>query len=221
MDNLEVIEKKFCSTRMKKLLGKHTKLVMNFPSLHVDDNDFLISQATESLHVDLALSTATNICDDMYEKGNYYSHELLKEFSRHPSNLFWICEYNKQYFGHMLFIYLKPNIYEQVMRFELDYKDITINDIASTKEEGSYFSIGMFSMNDKALSLLVIHLYAHFIVNQEKTRKVGTLLSRDDALNMATNLNLKRVGSKNNLIAYSGSLKEIFLNEQIIKILFS
>ena len=221
MDDLEVVEKKFCSTRIKKLLGKHSKLVMNFPYLHANDSDFIINSASKSTHIEIALHTAINIVNDMYGDDTFYTKERLKELAFHSSNLFLICEYNQQYLGHLFLVRLKTAVYSKIINLEMNYQDIDIDDIASPQESGSYFSLGMFAMNDKALSLLFIRFYANLIVNQENISQAGTLLSKDDALNMVTNVNLKRVGSKGSLIAYNGNLKEIFLNEQIIKILFS
>ena len=221
MHNIELIEEKLSPAGMKKLLGKHQKLVMNFPSSQVDEDDFQIHLAKDSNHKDLAFSTSINISDDMYGTENYYTKEALEHFALNPNNLFLICEYNKQYFGHIFLLRLKMPVYQKILQFQKDLLEIEDNDIAAATEQGAYFFVGMFTMNDKALSLLFIRLYADLILHQEHLSALGTVLSKEDVETMARNINMKKVGSQEELIAYSGSLKEILLNEQVIKILFS
>ena len=157
----------------------------------------------------------------MYGRENYYTKETLEHFALNPNNLFLICEYNKQYFGHIFLLRLKMPVYQKILQFQKDLLEIEDNDIAAATEQGAYFFVGMFTMNDKALSLLFIRLYADLILHQEHLSALGTVLSKEDVETMARNINMKKVGSQEELIAYSGSLKEILLNEQVIKILFS
>lgn len=221
MQHIEGVEEKLTATGMKKLLGKHQKLVMNFPSSQVDEGDFQVHFAKNSMHKELAFSTAINISDDMYGAGNYYSKEELEHFSLDPNNLFLVCEYNKQYFGHIFLLRLKTDSYRKILQFKKDFLTIENEDIATKSEQGAYFSVGMFTMNDKALSLLFIRLYAELIIHQEHTTALGTIITKEDAETMVRNINMKKVGSEGELTAYSGSLKELLLNEQVVKILFN
>jgi len=221
MNSIKQIEEKFSTESVHKFLGKHKKIVMSFPTFHSNKDDFTILHARDSRHKETAFATAINICDDMYGSGRFYSHERLESFSNHPSTLFLLCEYKEQYFGHAFFIYLKQDIYTKVMNFEMDYMDITKKDFASKDEAASYFSMGLFAMNEKAIALLFIRLYAHLIVEQKKILEVGTLISDGDAINIAKNFGLKESLQEKDLIAYSAPTADILLTEQIVKMLFS
>jgi len=221
MNNIKKIEQKFSTESVHKFLGKHKKIVMSFPTSHSSEDNFQILQAKESRHKETAFATAINICDDMYGSGRFYSSEKLELFSNHESTLFLLCEYKDQYFGHAFFIYLKQEIYTKVMSFEMDYMDITYEDLASKDEQASYFSMGLFAMNEKAIALLFVRFYAYLIIGQKKILKIGTLISDEDAVNVAKNFGLKESTTKQDLIAYSATTKEVLLSEQIVKMLFN
>ena len=220
MNEIAEIEKKFSSKQVYKFLGKHKQLIMNFPTTQSHTKDFIIKHAQSSIHQETAFSTAINICDDMYGEGRFYSVETLNAFADFSSTLFLICEYKEQYFGHAFFICLKNDAYEKVMNFKMDYMDITVEDLASSNEKGSYMSMGLFAMNENAIALLFVRFYAYLIINQNNISKVGTQISDTDAVNMAKNFGLKKRASSKDLISYDASIKEVLLTEQIIKMLF-
>jgi len=220
MNDIQSIEKKLSSSSVNKFLGKHKQLVMSFPTIHADEKDFQIVHSKKSLHQETAFTTAINICDDMYGYGKFYSVKTLHEFALFASTLFLLCEYKEQYFGHAFFIYLKNDIYKKVMNFEMDYMDITTSDLANVNEKGSYMSMGLFAMNEKAMAILFVRFYAHLIINQKNIQKVGTLISDSDAVNMAKNFGLQKSKQKDDLIVYDATIKEVLLTQQIIKMLF-
>jgi len=221
MENVKIIEQQFSTEGIEKLLGTHKQTVMNFPTMRSDNNNFSIKLSNESSHLDTAIATAINICDDLYGVGRYYDEKTLQEFSLSSRTLFIICEYKKQYFGHSLFVCLKTDIYNKILNFQMNYEDITTSDLAVDNENGSYMSIGLFAMNKKALSLLFIRFYAYLIMNQKQISYIGTLISKDDAIEIATNFGLKRGATNKDLTVYNGSIKDVLLTEQIIKILFA
>ena len=220
INDIKSIENAFSPEKVYKLLGKHKQLVMSFPTNHASKNDFTVKYSQESQYLQTAFSTAINICDDMYGTSMFYTPKQLEEFTTIESSLFLVCEYKEQYFGHAFFLYLKPDIYEKIMRFEYDYLEITSNDLAQKGEKGSYFSTGLFAMNEKAIALLFVRVYAHLILEQKKVMKIGTLISDNDAVNIAKNFGLQKRYKKDNLIAYDAKIKEVLLTEQIIKMLF-
>ena len=221
MNNIKKIEQRFSTESVHRFLGKHKKIVMSFPTINSNKNDFIILHARESKHKETAFATAINVCDDMYGSGRFYSLETLESFVEHPSSLFLLCEYKKQYFGHAFFIYLKQEVYTKVMSFEMDYMDISPEDLASKNEPASYFSMGLFAMNERAMALLFVRLYAHLIIEQKKILEIGTLISDADAVNIAINFGLKKSLTQQDLIAYSATTKAVLLTKQIVKMLFS
>jgi hypothetical protein len=103
----------------------------------------------------------------------------------------------------------------------MEYFDITTEDLAGENEKGSYMNVGLFAMNEKAISLLFVRFYAHLIINQKKILNVCTLISNNDAVNIATNFGLKKGLVRDDLMVHNGTIKDLLLTEQIIKILFS
>ena len=221
MENVKIIEQQFSTKGIEKLLGTHKQTVMNFPTMRSENNNFSIKLSNDSVHLDTAIATAINICDDLYGAGRYYDQKILQEFSLSSRTLFIICEYKEQYFGHSFFVCLKTKIYNKILNFQMNYEDITLRDLAIDNEDGSYMSIGLFAMNKKALSLLFIRFYAYLIMNQKQISYIGTLISKDDAIEIATNFGLKKGNTNKDLTVYNGSIKDVLLTEQIIKILFA
>ena len=221
MDDIESIEKQFSLAAVNKFLGKHKSLVMNFPTTQSDSEDFKVLHAKDSSCRNMAFSTAINISDDMYGENRFYSHDMLTKFAQFPSTFFLVCEYKKQYFGHSFFIYLRPDVYDKVVHFEMEYFDITTEDLAGEDEVGSYMNVGLFAMNEKAVSLLFVRFYAQLIINQKMISNVCTLISNNDAVNIATNFGLKKGLVRGDLMVHSGTIKDLLLTEQITKILFS
>ena len=220
MNNIAIIEKQFYIKGAKNLLGKHEKLVMSFPTTNADSKNFTLNMAHESTHMDTAFSTTINICEDMYGAEFCNNKETLKAFSLSPRTLFIVCEYKKQYFGHCFFICLKTEIYHKIITFQMDYLDLSLMDLALDGEDGSYFSVSLFAMNDKALDLMFIRFYAYLILDQKTISHIGALVSEEDAV-MAMNFGLKKGLSKDEIIAYSGTIEDVLLSEPIIKILFN
>ena len=68
---------------------------------------------------------------------------------------------------------------------------------------------------------MFIRFYAYLILNQKIISHIGALVSEEDAIEIATNFGLEKGDEKDALIAYSGTIKDVLLTEQIIKILFS
>ena len=221
MDNVATIEKQFSTKEIKKLLGKHKQLVMSFPTKRAENKNFAVTLVHESSNIDIAFSTTINICEDMYGPDICNTKEMLKKFSLSPRSLFLICEYKEQYFGHCFFICLKTEVYHKIMTFQMNYLDISIMDLALDEEDGSYLSVSLFAMNEKALALMFIRFYAYLILNQKIISHIGALVSEEDAIEIATNFGLEKGAEEDDLIAYSGTIKDVLLTEQIIKILFS
>jgi len=221
MENVKIIEQQFSTEGIEKLLGTHKQTVMNFPTMRSDKDNFSIKLSNDSSHLDTAIATAINICDDLYGAGRYYDEKTLKEFSLSPRTLFIICDYKEQYFGHSFFVCLKTDTYNKILNFQMNYQDICMSDLAVDDENGSYMSIGLFAMNKKALSLLFIRFYAYLIMNQKQISYIGTLISIDDAIEIATSFGLKKGATDKDLTVYNGSIKDVLLTEQIIKILFA
>ncbi|BDY11898.1 hypothetical protein HCR_02100 [Hydrogenimonas cancrithermarum] len=194
---------------------------MSFPTKRAENKNFTITLAHESSNMNIAFSTTINICEDMYGPDMCNTEKMLKEFSLSPRSLFLVCEYKKQYFGHCFFICLKTEAYHKIMTFQMDYLDISTTDLALDGEDGSYLSVSLFAMNEKALALMFIRFYAYLILNQKTITHIGALVSEEDAVEIATNFGLKKVAKEDDLIAYSGTIKDVLLTEQIIKILFS
>jgi transcriptional regulator with XRE-family HTH domain len=221
MDDVATIEKQFSIKEMKQLLGKNKQIVMSFPSSKSDNKNFAVNLSHKSSHMDTAFSTSINICEEMYGADQCNTKKTLKAFSLSPRSLFLVCEYKEQYFGHCFFICLKTEVYHKIMTFQMDYLDISIADLARGEEDGSYLSVSLFAMNEKALALMFIRFYAYLILNQKINSHIGALISEEDAIEIATNFGLKKGAKKDDLMAYFGTIKDVLLTEQIIKILFS
>ena len=126
--------------------------------------------------------------------------------------------------GLLFSIKLKPDIFKKIINFEIDLKDVDIEDFADINEVGSIFPIAFFAYNDKCSTLLILRFYAHLIANQECIDSVGATPLLDGAKKIVKKMNMKlhknKIVPQGVLSSYNSTLSNILINEEIMKILF-
>ena len=150
----------------------------------------------------------------------------LKNWASNPVNSFYVCEYKEQFFGLLFTLRVKPDVFDKLMRLELDEKELTNDDLALFDEMGSNYMLSFFAMNDKAATLLFIRYYAHLIANQNVIEEVGAASMMEDAKKLIGNMHLhtcerKVVSDTLTIESYRASLSTFLAHERVLKMLLS
>jgi len=224
-DESEMIEKHVCKTGMLNLPGKNKSLILNFPaSLSVDE--LTVIQLKESQMIEEKIKIALDLNKEFSHNHSLLKRDQLKEWAVSPQNLFLICEYNKQFFGLLFSLRLKPDSFDRLMNFDMTLRDISPADFADTDEIGCNFILAFFAMNDMAASLLSIRYFACLITQQKRISEIGSMSTHADAIKLMESIHLhpcssKKYDASTTRYSYRASLSDVLVNETVIRILFA
>lgn len=220
----EAIENELCKLAIKNLIGSSKEHILNFPTKLFKVDYVSVQQIKNTDDIDKILampySVILNLTDNVYD----LSLELIKEWALHPSNLFLLSEYHNQFSGMLFTLRLKPKIFQKVIDFELELKELTSDDFATFDEMACNFPIAFFAHNDKNSSLLILRYYAHIIANQDVIQSLGAIPLLDGAKKIVQKMNMKYYKEKEvtqgMLVSYQAPLSDVLLNEAVLKMIF-
>lgn len=216
------IEKSFCALGFSKLLGRH-KLIMSFPSQHMDKNAFLVKLIGNSHLRQSALSKNLLIFQEMY--GMPLPCKVISKMADNPSNHFSVCEYEGEYYGHFFALKLHPEVFEKAMNFEMDFTQLGDHHIANETQQGSYLFFGFFGMCDTVISILWVHFYSWLIKQQTFIQDLGAIITSKEGEMIAKNMNTENhtTVERNNKTyqSYRASTKQMLITDNVVKMLFN
>ncbi len=219
-------EELICKIGMQNLLGKSKELVLNFPSAMIGADDLNVYQLRNSDMIDKVIAINMDLDKDFNQDFTQLQSDQFKEWALHPSSSFYVCKYQDQFFGLFFTLRLKPEVFKKIMNFEIDEKELTIDDFASFDKMGSNYMLSFFAMNEKAASMLFIRYYAHLIANQKNIAEVGLATMMEDAKKLIGNMNLLYHGYKTldnglKLQSYRETLPNFLACEKVVKMILS
>lgn len=216
------IEKSFCALGFSKLLGRH-KLVMSFPTQHMDKKRFRINLIQDSPLAQSALSKNLLVLQEMY--GLPLSQEIQTLMANIPSNHFAVCEYDGDYYGHFFAIKLLPEAFEKILTFQMPFSLLSDDHIAKEDEKGSYFFFGFFGMSELMISMLWVHFYSWVIKKQSLILEMGAIITTKEGEMIAKNMNTEHFSSieidQKKYQSFRGSIKQMLITENVVKMLFN
>lgn len=216
------IEKSFCALGFSKLLGRH-KLVMSFPTQHMDKNAFLVKLIHRSRLRQSALSKNLLIFQEMY--GLPLSCQAISKMADNPSNHFSVCEYEGEYYGHFFALKLHPEIFERAMNFEMDFNQLDDQHIASPEQPGSYLFFGFFGMSETVISILWVHFYSCLIKQQAVIQDLGAIITSKEGEMIAKNMNTENHTTvelnHKTYQSYRATIKQMLITDNVVKMLFN
>ncbi len=218
------IEDEICKMGIRNLIGKSKEYILNFPTKSFKVDDICIKHIRNTDDIDKVLKIPYSVIENL--TGNVYdlSFEAIKAWALHPSNLFLLSEYKGEFAGILFTLRLKLDTFEKIINFEMDLKDISLNDFASFNEIGCNLPMAFFAYNDKSSTLLVLRYYAHLIANQDLITHIGAVPLLDGAKTIVQKMNMQLYKEKNvkqgTLSSYHAPLSEVLINEAVLKMIF-
>jgi transcriptional regulator with XRE-family HTH domain len=222
--NKEDVEDKLCKIGVKNIIGSSKEHILNFPSKSFKVDDILVKHIRSSSDIDKGLQLPYTIIENLTGNAYNLNFEIIKSWALNPSNLFLISEYQGQFHGLLFTLRLKPDIFNEIINFDKQIKDICEKDFASFQEMGSNLPMAFFAYNDKSSTLLILRYYAHLIANQNFIESIGTTPLLEGAKKIVQKMNLKfykdKEVSQGTLSSYSAPLSEVLINERVLKMIF-
>ncbi len=221
----ELIEKNICRNSIYNLFGKQTSFILNFPdSISVDE--LTVHQILETNMINEMINITLDLNKEFTHNHSLITAEQLNEWMHYPHNLFLTCEYNKQFFGLLYALRIKPDIFEKLMNFDIHVSDLVRDDFADMDEMGCSLIISFFAMNTKAATLLSIRYFACLIVSQKNIKDVGALTMQKDAIRLMETINLSHYQSKDyesqiTKQSFRAPLSDVLVNENIVRMLLA
>ena len=222
--NRESIESEICKIGIKNLIGSSKEHILNFPTKSFKVEDISIKHIRSAKHIDEVLQMPYAVIENLTDNVYNLSFENIREWALHPSNLFLLSEYKGKFAGILFTLRLKPEVFNNIINFESELKDIRMEDFAQFDEVGCNLPMAFFAYNDKSSTLLILRYYAHLIANQDVIKEVGSTPLLDGAKKIVQKINLKIHKNKEvpqgTLSSYYAPLSDVLINESVMKMIF-
>jgi len=178
--------KKLYEPLSKVFIRNYQYLIGNFPEFKLTPSNLysLMDFNNKNEHIEhiIDIEVITNI-------DNYYTvtNKNLENLCNHPSSFSIICERKKQHLGHFIMFKIKNSVAEEIVRYKRKEHTITVNDICTIEERGTYYIHAFYGKNPKIAALLNTYAYLHLFNNIKtidnllifSSRKDGVLLTKD------------------------------------------
>ena len=222
----EEAEEMICKTGMKNLLGKSKELILNFPSNMMGTGGLSVVQLRNSEMVQDVIDINMELDRSFNHKFSELIPKHFESWALHSSNSFFVCKHNRQFFGLLFTLRVKPETLDKLMNFKMREKDITQKDFASFDELGSNYIVSFFALNDEAASMLFIRYYAHLISHQKVIHEVGVATMMKDGRRLLNKMNLKKHRSLDideglTIDSYRETLPNFLASEYVVKMILS
>ncbi len=222
--NRESIESEICKIGIKNLIGSSKEHILNFPTKSFKVEDISIKHIRSTQHIDEVLQMPYTVIENLTDNVYNLSFENIRQWALHPSNLFLLSEYKGKFAGILFTLRLKPEVFNNIINFESELKDIRMEDFAQFDEVGCNLPMAFFAYNDKSSTLLILRYYAHLIANQDVIKEVGSTPLLEGAKKIVQKINLKIHKNKEvpqgTLSSYYAPLSDVLINESVMKMIF-
>jgi transcriptional regulator with XRE-family HTH domain len=150
--------------------------------------------------------------------------DKFREWSLDPRHLFHVLLYKDVILGLLFALRMRPEAFEEVLRFQRSKSQIGSEDFAEINAPASLYILSSFALHPRFLSTLYLKLAAHLIVHQRTMEKVGLVTTLPEVERMADRMNLRRLASHGEgderLHAYASTVKEMLRGEEVLRAIF-
>ncbi len=218
------IEAQICEVGVENIIGKNKELVLNFPASYIIADDLKITHLRQLDTIDSTIKMAMRLDKEFTDSYSQLKDENFKQWAMHPSTLFLVCEIDDQFSGLLFTLRLKPEIFDKIINFEMEEKELNISHFASFDEDGCNYLLNFFAQSQKVASLLYLRYYAHLIANQNSILKVGALTMMSEGKKLIERIKLSHykdtIIDEHSISSYEASLSDVLINEDVLKMIF-
>jgi transcriptional regulator with XRE-family HTH domain len=220
MHQIKDINSLLCKSGVKYLLGKSQEHIQKMPQDVFRLEDIQINHIRSSQDISKILKMPHYIFHNL--TNNYFdiSIQQFENWAIHPANLFLVATIYDNFYGAFFILKLKDDIYDKIMTFDMNPKDIQDSDFADYNQSGSHLLLSFYAYNQSVAQMLFMRYYAHLILNQDYISEIGTTPLLQGAIKLIEKMHIKPLSHHDKLRAYSSPLQDILLNEDTLKMIF-
>jgi len=215
-----------CHSGLKNIIkGKHRDLILRLPTTLMTVETLRVRcMDTASERKETLLEIASDFRNVTHPPFTYVSPQTAHKWMTHPDNLFFHCEYKDVTTGFLFALRLTQEAYRRVLLFETSLEQLEEKDFAAHDEEACLLTYVYFALDETSAVLLLLRLYIFGIISQTSIKRVGALISREDARHFAKRVSLHPVESychdDYHIDSYDAPLSTLLRNEHFLRAVF-
>ena len=218
------IQSQICKTGIQNIIGKNKDLVLNFPSSYIMADNLKVTHLRHSDSIDNIIQIALLLDKEFTNNYSQILDKNFKSWAMHPSSLFLVCEFKKQFFGLLFSLRLKPHIFDKIINFEMQENELDSSHFATMEEDGCNYILNFFAHSQKAATILYLRYYAHLIANQNNISRVGVQTMMEEGKKLIKNIHISYYKdakfNKHQISSYQSPLSDILINPDVLKMIF-
>ncbi len=217
------MEAKLSRIGIESLIGKHRRFILPFPAELIEKEglcfDYLEAFGDREDYLRITYHFIRKITREQMD----VSYERFVEWSRHPGSFFMIASYERQFFGVIFSIRLRPDTFERAMHFEIEEAQMAPESLAPPWEEGCEYPVTFVAYNELSANALVLHYYGHLLRNRGFIREVGALPKTPEGERLIRTLGLGYCCEHPHIPgrrSWRGEIGDVLLNPNALELLF-
>ncbi|CAM3567570.1 helix-turn-helix transcriptional regulator [Parendozoicomonas haliclonae] len=121
------------------------------------------------------------------------SHERLGGWIRHSNRLALLCMKHGQYFGHLIALPLKDEVFWQLVHARREEASLSLDDIAAPGESHSLYIFSLYGASRLAAGRLIMEVMTYISRHFDHINYVGGLCATSDGARLARAFHLEPV----------------------------
>ena len=207
---------------IQRTIGKHKRFILNFPSQIIEEDALQVEPLTLWEEPEPVLKIAHTFIHKVTQNQTDIPMERFAAWVAHPSTLFLVASYHRQFFGMLISLRLKPEIFEKLMHFEMEEKEIVPAHFADENEEGCAYPLSMLAYTEQCATLLALRYYRYLMEREKTTAYVGSRpkLKEGGELAKTLGLSLFQVAPDKSARTFRANINDVLLNRYVLTLIF-
>jgi len=222
--DISELEHEFSKTGVQNLIGNSKNHILNFPHSNIIEENIKIINVYDSQNAEALLKMPNDILFSLTNNHYQLNLDILREWATNKGNLFLVSQYENNFFGMLLVLRIKPEVFEEVLSFERELKTLKDEDFSKDSQVGCSLPIAFFAYNNTIASFLYLRYYANLIANQNYILEVGSTTVIDGTVKLVEKIHLKKYKSSSKkseeLTSYKANLEDVLLRDDVFKMIF-
>jgi transcriptional regulator with XRE-family HTH domain len=223
-DSIESAEAILSQEGINTLIGKTRALYVQLPLETLPSEEYRLIPLRHFERREQILEVHQALYDSINTGFARVELDKFREWSLDPRHLFHVLLYKDVILGLLFALRMRPEAFEEVLRFQRSKSQIGSEDFAEINAPASLYILSSFALHPRFLSTLYLKLAAHLIVHQRTMEKVGLVTTLPEVERMADRMNLRRLASHGEgderLHAYASTVKEMLRGEEVLRAIF-
>jgi len=216
------IEEQMYQKGIQKIIGKHKRFILNFPSELIDKDNLNFTLVDDTPlyqpHIELTRNFITKFTNSYIDINPTQFYKL----ATYESSFFLVATYQQQFFGVIFSIRIQKETFDKLLSKQITENDISLENLASEDEIGYEYPFTFFAYTEQCATILALRYYIHLLQNQNHIKTLGSLPKSKEGKSLVEKLGLKEQTPDDIYPkVFEASISDVLINPYILKMLFS